>query len=300
MSKYRSIGDLMLNRYFQYTKIGLLLFSMLFLANCGGDDDDSSESSSKENSVTIAGTTIPLTLDTEDKIFSQKVLEWNDGNTFSYLEQNKKVMTYFSTFGNYSSYSEMDGYWDVREDNNELWVLFKDGELYRFEVTTDGNNYIQYITQINNDARPAHLVGIPEQSLLEQIVQDNAVNNSVPNSDMTDAEFNRTQTERLRGKWEFVSDTSGTKNYYTFDTSLEEDGNDIFYISDSNFIKAVDGDRFLAAYISSLKKFTLTVQIIGIKVEWVFDFVDDNTIKGTYTGNTSTQTFSFHGNRLSN
>ncbi len=151
---------------------------MLFLVNCGGDDNDSSDSSSgnssQENSVTISGTTIPLTLDTEDKIFSQKVLEWNDGNTFSYLEQNKKVMTYLSASGNYSSHSERDGYWDVRKDNNELWVLFKDGELYRFEVTTDGNNYIQYITRINSDAKLTHLVDEPEQPLLEQIAQDSA------------------------------------------------------------------------------------------------------------------------------
>jgi len=80
---------------------------MLFLVNCGGGDssDDSSNGSSQENSVTISGTTIPLTLGTEDKIFSQKVIEWNDGNTFSYLEQNKKVMTYLSSYGNYSSHS---------------------------------------------------------------------------------------------------------------------------------------------------------------------------------------------------
>jgi hypothetical protein len=266
---------------------------MLFLVNCGGDDNDSSDSSSQENSVTIAGTTIPLTLDTEDKIFSQKVLEWNDGNTFSYLEQNKKVMTYLSASGNYSSHSERDGYWDVREDNNELWVLFKDGELYRFEVTTDGNNYIQYITRINSDAKLTHLVGIPSLPLLEQIAQDSATDNSAPDSDVTGAEFNRAQTERLRGSWEFVSDTYGTKNNYTFDTSLEDDGNGTFYISDSNFTKVVSTDSFSAAYIPSLNKFTMKVHVLGIKVEWFFDFVDDNTVKGTYTGN-----ISFHGNRL--
>jgi hypothetical protein len=63
---------------------------MLFLVNCGGGDssDDSSNGSSQENSVTIAGTTIPLSLGMEDEIFSQKVLEWNDGNADTFMLTN--------------------------------------------------------------------------------------------------------------------------------------------------------------------------------------------------------------------
>jgi len=279
---------------------------MLFLVNCGGDDNDSSDSSSQENSVTISGTTIPLTLDTEDKIFSQKVLEWNDGNTFSYLEQNKKVMTYLSASGNYSSHSDRDGYWDVRKDNNELWVLFKDGELYRFEVTTDGNNYIQYITRINSDAKLTHLVGEPEQPLLEQIAQDSAADNSAPDSDVTGAEFNRAQTERLRGSWNFVSEIMSPGVKYTFDTSLADDGTGTFYIFDSRYYTtpsfgsdSLPSGGKAGAYIPSLNKFTIKAQLSdSVTFNFTFNFVDDNTIEGTYTGTSYTETFSFHGNRL--
>jgi hypothetical protein len=169
------------------------------LVNCGGDDEsDSSDNSSQQNNVTISGTTIPLTLDTEDKIFSQKVIEWNDGNTLSYLVNNKQVVTYLSGSG-YSSHSVMDGYWDVRNDNNELWILFKDGNLYRFEVTTDGNKYIQYITRINSDAQLTHLIEEPSESLLEKIAQDKAVEN--------DPIFvkNSVSLQDLIGEWAIIS-----------------------------------------------------------------------------------------------
>jgi len=178
----------------QYLKIGLISISLFFLVNCGGSDssDNSSDSSSQKDSVTIAGTTIPLTLNTEDEIISQKVIEWNEGDTVSYLENNKKVMTYSLAYGDYSSRSDMDGYWDVMDDSNELWVLFKDGELSRFEVTTDGNGYIQYITQVNSDARPTHLVGEPSPLLLEQVAQDNQAEHVVKES---------ITSEDLFGEW---------------------------------------------------------------------------------------------------
>ncbi|MEK8020243.1 MAG: hypothetical protein VSS75_025505 [Candidatus Parabeggiatoa sp.] len=283
------------------------------LVNCGGDDNDSSESSSQENSVTIAGTTIPLKLGTEDKIFSQKVLEWHDGNTFSYLENNKKVMTYLFASDHYSSHSVMDGYWDVREDNNEFWVLLKDGELYRFEVTTDGNHYIQYLTQMNSEAKLTHLIGEPSQPLLEQVAQSNAVDNPAeeaapsPDSNVSDLTFNQTQTERLRGSWNFVSEImSGVK--YTFDTSLADDGTGTFYIYDSRYYTTprFDADPLpvggkAGAYIPSLGKLTIKSQLsTSLTFYFTFNFVDDNTIEGTYTGTVYTKTFSFHGNRVSN
>jgi len=133
------------------------------------DNNANNDSSFGEDNVTIGGITIPLALDMEDEIFSQKVIEWNDNVTFSYLENNKKVMSYIFSSDNYHSYPVMDGFWDVREDSNELWVVFNDGDLYRFEITTDGNNYIQYITRINSDAKLSHIIGEPSQLLLEQI-----------------------------------------------------------------------------------------------------------------------------------
>jgi len=133
------------------------------------DNNANNDSSSYENNVTIGGITIPLALSMEDEIFSQKVIEWNDDVTFSYLENNKKVISYLSSSDGYRSYPVMDGFWDVREDSNELWVVFNDGDLYRFEITTDGNNYVQYITRINSDAKLTHIIGEPSQLLLEQI-----------------------------------------------------------------------------------------------------------------------------------
>ena len=235
----------------RYLKMGLISISLLFLVNCGGgsdSSDNSSDNSSPEDSVTIAGTTIPLALNAEDEILSQKVIEWNDGDTatyhtvqigdtiyaisrfygvsiqdiatwnnlvppyalsvgqqlrvsssgdtVSYLENNKKVMTYSLAYGDYSSRSDMDGYWDVRDDSNELWVLFKDGELSRFEVTTDGNGYIQYITQVNSDARPTHLVGEPSPLLLEQVAQD-----TVEDNQAEDIVKESVTSEDLFGEW---------------------------------------------------------------------------------------------------
>ena len=56
-----------MNRYFQYTKIGLISISILFLVNCGGNNA-LSDSSFHKDSVTISGTTIPLTLGEESTI----------------------------------------------------------------------------------------------------------------------------------------------------------------------------------------------------------------------------------------
>ncbi|MEN8221074.1 MAG: glycoside hydrolase family 43 C-terminal domain-containing protein [Pseudomonadota bacterium] len=154
----------------------------MFIVGCNGDDDSDSDSPNESNSVTISGITIPLTLDEEDKLFSQQIVDWNDAK-FSYLKENKEVLTYILSSGTYQRHSVMDGYWDVRDNNDEFWILFNDGELFKFDVTTDGNNYIQYITRTNSDARETLLVGNPSQALLEQIAQDSANDNQVPDDD---------------------------------------------------------------------------------------------------------------------
>ena len=218
------------------------------------DNNPNNDISFEEDNVTIAGITIPLALNVEDEIFSQQVIEWNDNVTFSYLENNKKVISYLFNSGNYYSYSIMSGFWDVREDSNELWVLFSDGDLFRFEVTTDGNNYIQYITRINSDARLTHLVGEPSQQLLEQIAQDSSAINvpdTVPdeenNAPIQPAEFSNSL---VPGTWEVTGNASNSGNIkgvvnFKSDTTITEISGDVPGIDDTDNWRVDDGKLYI-------------------------------------------------------
>ena len=195
-----------------------------------------------------------------------------------------------------------DGRVWVEGANNDIRV--RRGGAWQFEhyyATTTGRTFW---SQPNNiDTTGGFRVAIT-------LAPNDATNTSNDTTDvaapepLTGAAFNRAQTERLRGSWEFVSDASGTINYFTFDTTLVDNGTGTFYIFDSGYNTTPgSGSDFLppnsiaGAYVPSLNKFTVNFQMLGIIVDFTFDFVNDNKVKGTYVGNTSTQTFSFHGNR---
>lgn len=186
-----------------YNYIFMLAFALLTLSGCGGGGGDSTVSptndstneqppsgnnSENSNTASIADKTISTVLKAEDSSFVGKVLKPED-TLFIYLQDNKRFFSYIfihdPDINDYiRRYTTLDGYWDVDEASGQLWLLYDDGDLHKFDITTDAS-WVLYVTQAYSDEFSEHLVGSiylvedPDQNLLAKVNADIALKNSI-------------------------------------------------------------------------------------------------------------------------
>lgn len=136
----------------QKTKLmfSALLASTILLTGCGDIVDNlTGKDTTETNNIPVY-----LTVDNADKQFTGKMIDWGDNHTYSYLNEDKTLITVYKPYSDYSyaeSYIEEDtmgGNWDAHDNNIDL--IFSDGEIWYYNIDGTGGDDT-YITLDHSD-----------------------------------------------------------------------------------------------------------------------------------------------------